>query len=134
MDLGAIIDVATNVLQSPMASSLLLLGGFLYASKMVRQQVTRVRQELKIALFECREDALKDIRFNASLLALASKYKAVVMSTTGGERSVPPVIRELDDDFGELRRQMHDETNRRAARVARARELLEKQHEEEGLQ
>lgn len=129
MNVDAVIEACSKVIQSPFALALLLLLGFIYSQVTLRKTVGRVRQELRIALLECKEDSFLDMKFNSSLIAVASRYKTALIGVIGGSRVAPPVMHEIDEEFADLRRRMHDETGRRRLRVEKAREALERKQE-----
>ncbi len=131
--MGEIITTASQIIQSPFALALVLMVTLYYAAVNIRKMVAHIRHELRIALLECREDALIDVKFNSSLLSAASKFQSIVIGLSGGQRQLPEHVEEMFHEFKELRRKMHDETERRAVRVAQARKVLEDKVEKEDL-
>lgn len=128
-----VLEFAVEVFKSPYAPSILLLCGFIWLSRWTRATIARNRQETQIDLLECKADGVIELDFNKRLRTICSEYRMLYMTAIGGKRLGSPEFDRLDIRFDEIRRQMHDENNRRILRLRdRANELL-KQYSEEKL-
>lgn len=120
------LDIVTK---SDFALAIVLLLVVALCVVTINNMVSHIKHELHVALLECREDSLKDMRFNNSLVALAGKYQLVVFNFTSNRGiAPPPEVEELRRELTDLRHSMHAETNRRVTRVEDTRKLLATQY------
>ena len=128
--LRAVLDYGAQILQSQVATSLILLAAFVLLTVYTRRTIARHRHELKAALIECRRDSLTDAGFLQSLMGITHSYRVLMMSVTSGQRQAPSELKDIDRRFDDLRKQVHDERNSRVVRLSKALERLQEKSEE----
>lgn len=129
--LKTVLEYGAEILQSQVATSLLLLGAFVLQTVYTRRAIARHRAELKAAFIECRRDAIKDAGFMQSLMGVTHSYKVLVMTVTSGNRQPPPELKQIDERFERLRHEVHDERNNRVARLNKTLDRLQEKAEKE---
>lgn len=90
------------------------------AFERIRAMDARLRQgmfDVQIALAECQADGVSDRGFVLSWRALCAEYRTALLQATGGKRQMPPEVADMEEKYQELRRAVHDENNRRIARL-----------------
>lgn len=129
----ALLEYGSQVVQSPFATALILLALVTISVLANRQMITRVRQELRMALLECRKDELVNSKFLSSALNIAGRYEMLLAVAPSDRRQSSPEAVELREDYHKLRREVHDEVGRRADRLATTLKMVEGAHQAKGL-
>jgi hypothetical protein len=130
--LKGVIEYGAQILQSQVATQLLLLAAFVLLAGYTRRNLDRNRTELKAALIECKRDGVVDAGLLQSAMTIIHRYRTVTISTLGGRREVPEEFREIDHDFQELRRRAHDVKNDRVVRLNRTLQRFDEKADAEG--
>lgn len=121
MDVLKLIDV---IVDSRFASLGIVLSLFGLLTIWFRRTVNQQRREYRTALIECRRDAVQDVGFMTSLMAITREYRMLLVSVVPKLGGDPPgALAEIDRQFDQLRLKMHDT---RTARVNRLNKVLEK--------
>lgn len=96
--------------------------------KSLENELREVRADFEIAMLECRTDSAIDSSATETIRTLFIELRGVLLSVTGGKRSMPPEYHAIDSHYQQWRKERHDERNRRLNRaqeaVNRAREQL----------
>lgn len=125
----AVFRSISEVIQTPFGVSLFMLAMLFAVCIALVQIIRHDRLDCQEARLEAREDSVRDAKMLSSALNVASKYHALILSLTEGPngRRTPALATELANELRDLRRTMHDETQRRALRAAAARAELQQQ-------
>lgn len=121
MEILKFIDV---VVESKFGSLGIVLALFAILTMWFRRTTIQQRREYRIALIECRRDAVQDVGFMTSLMAITREYRMLLVTVIpklGGDP--PKSLAEVDRQFDQLRMKIHDT---RTARVNRLNKVLEK--------
>src|SRR5690348_11571801 len=79
-----------------------------------------VRNDLELAIMECRADSAIDQGATESLRVLFVELRGVLIGAVGNRRAIPEGLRDVDAKYAIWRKERHDEKVRRIARAQAA--------------